>query len=115
MVFKIFYIKIGLSFIKNLFIFFFFILDINVSPTIYGYLIRWLNTLANGRLILCEQDTNDTSTYRKECLLECSKALLGKQILKLCVKNKNISSLETKQYLEYSVKNHINVWKSLQY
>lgn len=74
----------------------------------------WLNTLANGRLILCEQDTNDTSAYRKECLLECSKALLDKPISKLCVENKNISRSETKQYLKYSVKNHIDVWKSLQ-
>lgn len=78
----------------------------------YGYLIQWLRTLANGRLVICEQGANNNSVYRFECLLECSKALLGKPTSQLCAKN---LSLESKEYLQYNVKNHIDKWKSLQF
>lgn len=78
----------------------------------YGYLIQWLSILANGRLILYEQDGHDNSIYRNKCLLQCSNALLGKPISKLCVKN--LLNLESKDILLNNVKNHRNNWKSLQ-
>lgn len=79
----------------------------------YGHLIQWLNTLANGRLIIFEQGVHDNSIYRKECLLQCSKGLFGKPISKLCVKN--LFSLEIKDILHCNTQNYINNWKSLQF
>lgn len=78
----------------------------------YGHLIQWLSTLANGRLILCEQSVYRNVIYREECLLECFKALLGKPIQKLCLDK--LLSFETKNLLRYNIKKHISTWKSLQ-
>ncbi|VVC32623.1 Histone deacetylase superfamily,Histone deacetylase domain [Cinara cedri] len=85
---------------------------IQITPIIYGHLTQWLSTLANGKLMVCEQKVNSYSIYRKECLLECSKALLGIPISKLCVKKQ--LNLETKQILHNNIKRHIKNWKSLQ-
>lgn len=87
-------------------------LDIQISPIIYGHLIEWLSNLGNGKLMIYEQNVHDNSTYRKECLLECSKALLGKPISKLCTKK--LLNLETKKILHNNIKRHIKNWKSLQ-
>ncbi|XP_025203106.1 histone deacetylase 6-like [Melanaphis sacchari] len=86
---------------------------IQMTPIMYGYLVQWLSTLANGRLILYEQDVHDNSIYRNECLLQCSKALFGKSISKLCVTN--LLNLESKNILLNNIKNHRNNWKSLQF
>ncbi|KAE9544638.1 hypothetical protein AGLY_000180 [Aphis glycines] len=85
---------------------------IQITPIMYGHLIQWLSILANGRLILYEQDGHDNSIYRNECLLQCSNALLGKPISKLCIKN--LLNLESKDILLNNVKNIGNNWKSLQ-
>lgn len=84
-----------------------------MTPIMYGHLIQWLSTLANGRLILYEQDAHDNSTYRNKCLLQCSKALLGKPISKLQVKN--LLNADTKDILLHNIKSHRNSWKSLQF
>ncbi|XP_026812396.1 histone deacetylase 6-like [Rhopalosiphum maidis] len=85
---------------------------IQLTPIMYGYLIQWLSTLANGRLILYEQDAHNNSVYRKKCLLQCSKSLLGKPISKLCVTN--LLNLESKNILLNNIKTHRNNWKSLE-
>lgn len=84
-----------------------------MTPIMYGHLIQWLSTLANGRLIVYEQDARDDSMYRKKCLLQCSKALLGKPISKLSLKN--LLNFETKDILLNNIKTHRNSWKSLQF
>jgi len=84
-----------------------------MTPIMYGHLIQWLSTLANGRLILYEQHAHDNSMYRNKCLLECTKALIGKPISKLYVKN--LLNFETKDILLNNIKNHRNCWKSLQF
>lgn len=84
-----------------------------MTPIMCGHLIQSLSTLANGRLILYEQDAHDNSIYRNKCLLQCSKALLGKPISKLCVTN--LLNLESKDILLNNIKNHRNNWKSLQF
>jgi len=84
-----------------------------MTPTMYGHLIQWLSTLANGRLILYEQDAHDNSIYRNKCLLQCSKALLGKPISKLSVTN--LFNFETKDILLNNIKNHRNSWECLQF
>ncbi|XP_022181289.1 histone deacetylase 6-like isoform X3 [Myzus persicae] len=86
---------------------------IQMTPIMYGHLIQWLSTLANGRLIVYEQDARDDSMYRKKCLLQCSKALLGKPISKLSLKN--LLNFETKDILLNNIKTHRNSWKSLQF
>ncbi|KAL4113721.1 hypothetical protein QTP88_017298 [Uroleucon formosanum] len=86
---------------------------IQMTPIMYGHLIQSLSTLANGRLILYERDAHDNSIYRNKCLLQCSKALLGKPISKLCVTN--LLNLESKDILLNNIKNHNNNWKSLQF
>jgi len=59
-----------------------------MTPIMYGHLIQWLSTLANGRLIIYELDAHNNSIYyRNKCLFQCSKALLGEPISKLCVTN----------------------------
>lgn len=78
----------------------------------YGHLIQWLSTLANGRLILNEQGANNNSIYRKKCLLECSKALLGNSELKLLTKKH--FGLSAKHILRNNIKTHNHTWKSLQ-
>lgn len=84
-----------------------------MAPIIYGHLIQWLRTLSNRRLILYEQDSTNNSNYRKECLLECSKALLNEPLPKLCVKKQ--FSKNANNYLNCNIKTHNNTWKSLQY
>jgi len=84
-----------------------------MTPIMCGYLIQWLSTLANGRLILYEQDAHDNSIYRNKCLLQCSKALLGEPISKLRVAN--LLNFESKDILLNNLKNHKNNWKSLQF
>jgi len=77
-----------------------------MTPIMCGYLIQWLSTLANGRLILYEQDTHNNSIYRNKCLLQCSKALLGEPISKLRVAN--LLNLESKDILLNNIKNYSN-------
>lgn len=96
-----------------LIIYIIFLLGINITPTIYGNLIHCLSTLANGRLILWNEEAHDSSIFQKECLLECCNALLGKPIKKLNVKN--VLSSEIKEIIYSNIKNHCSKWKSMQY
>lgn len=84
-----------------------------MTPIMYGYLILWLSTLAGGRLILWEQSSDGSSVFRKQCLLECSKALLGQPLSNL--KTKNLLNSDIKEILSYNLKMYNNIWKSLQY
>ncbi|XP_008185547.1 histone deacetylase 6 isoform X1 [Acyrthosiphon pisum] len=89
-----------------------YINGIQMTPIMCGYLIQWLSTLANGRLILYEQDAHDNSIHRNKCLLQCSKALLGEPISQLSVAN--MLNFESKDILFNNIKIHRNNWKSLQ-
>lgn len=84
-----------------------------MAPVIYGHLVQWLSTLADGKLIVHERpSTHENSIYRQECLLQCSKALLNNPIPKLCVKKR--FSIKAKNVLYSNIKNHMNRCKSLQ-
>lgn len=84
-----------------------------MAPVIYGHLVQWLSTLADGKLIVHERPSaDDNSIYRQECLLQCSKALLDDPIPKLCVKKR--FSVNAKNVLYDNIKNHMNRCKSLQ-
>jgi len=88
-------------------------LGIQITPIIYGHLIQWLSTLANGRIIVWEQGAHNNSVYGKEFLLECCKGLLDKSLSKLYMKKHSI--FETKEIVCNIIQNHINIWQSLRF
>jgi len=105
-VIRISFLTFGIMFIRNA------CLGVRITPAVYGHLIQWLSPLANGRLVVCEQGAGDNSVYRKRCLLECCKGLLGQPLSKLYAVNG--PSPETKDVVRRVIQNYNGTWRSLQ-
>lgn len=58
----------------------------NVTSEAYSYLVNWLSCLANGRLIICFDNSFDSAI-----ISECIKSLLGDPLPTLPISNDDLS------------------------